>query len=246
MISYIIDENGNKTHAVVPINLWETLKTKEYIASMTEKEYPEYHLLSIIDFLENINSNPVDSWKKYYEEYFEYYNKLAVDDFIVLYLFRSTKFLTVFDGEIEHADRMNEDKLFQDYFSVHGMHITQKDGRRIDWNLYTMIREKIGTISEQEFLTLFHSKLKLTENSIEDFKRRYKRLHRSAERDRLFVYDLSVLLMNNFSDIQKKKRVLDELKNDVSQYLAKHLYNGNLSQVYRAKKEAQDKIEYVD
>ncbi|WP_372998984.1 hypothetical protein [Sulfurimonas sp.] len=245
MISYVVDEDGNKTYALVPINVWEKLKTDNYVTSMTEKDYPEYHLLNTINFLGSINRNSVDSWKKFYEGYFEYYNKLDVVDFIILYLFRSDKFLVVFDEEIEHADRMNEYDSFHEHFTIHSMQITKKDGTRIDWKLYTTIREKIGTISEQEFLTLFHSKLKFTDESIENFKHRYKRVHRSAERDRLFVYDLSILLMNNLEDIQKKERVLDELQNDVSQYLANNLYNGNLSQVYRAKKEAQEKIEYV-
>lgn len=241
MISYIVDEDGIKTHAVVPIREWQKIKEENFLSTVDIISYPDKHVEDTIEFLKTLENLSVDEWKKSYEEHYSYYNKLDIVDFMVLYLFRSGKFGTIFGEEIEQNIDAKDTILFDDDMFMSTIRVIKKDGSPLDWGMYSSIRKKIGVSSEQEFLSYFHSKMKFDNDSIEYFKNRYKRLHRNAEKDRLFVYDLHVLFSDNWVKISYE----DTFKKpeEIAKYLAKYLYNENISQVYRASKEAQDRID---
>jgi len=208
--------------------------------------YPHYHIANTVEFLKKINTLKGNDWKKKYEDFFDYYNKFDIVDFMVLYLFRSIQFSTIFEEEVDaNAESIDASNLLYEHFSFYRMQLLKKDGLAIDWNTYVSVREKIGTSSEQEFLAYFHTKLKFDNQSIKLFKNTYKRLHRNAERDRLFIYDMIFLLASGYIKIGKEKNFLVDISKSIpgmAKYLANHLYNGNVSQVYRAAKEAEERI----
>lgn len=242
MISYLVDEDGNRSHAVVPIHEWKNMQRKDYLSTLDFMTFPEKHVINILNFLETLENYSIDDWKKSYDSYFDYYNKLDMIDFMVLYLFRSGTLGTLFDEETEKNMGENDTSLFDDTDRMHmtRIQLLKKDGSMFDWGAYTSVRKKIGISSEQEFLTYFHETLKFTDTSIEYFKTKYKRLHRNSEKDRLFIYDLNVLYADSF--VKPEKDFFIEPQS-VAKYLAKHLYNGNISQVYRATKEANERVQ---
>ena len=241
MVSYIVDESGNKTHAVVPIREWEKIKEDIYFNEDKNSSYPEEHISKIINFLKDNNNQSIQSWKAHYEEYYNYYNKLDFVDFMVLYLYRSGFFGVTFSDEIYENIDMNKSDLFLTHIEVSNINYVTKNDDAIDWKVYKDIRDNIAVTTEQEFLMYFHSKVKFTSESIEYFKQRYKRVHKNAERDRLFVYDIYILFGSGFVNTPKKL-IFKDIEKSQAQYIAKHLYKDNISQVYRAGKEAQERI----
>ena len=251
MISYLVDADGNRTHAVVPIHEWENMEGKDSLSMLDFMTYPQQHVMNTISFLKTLENSSVDDWKKAYDNYFDYYNKLDMIDFMVLYLFRSGILGTQFDEDTENNMQADDTSLFDaTSISRHQIEVVKKDGSPFDWGAYKSIRRKIGISSEQEFLIYFHETLKFKETSIENFKGRYTRLHRNSEKDRLFIYDLNVLYGQHLVSIEGHygKSLVTQLEHsfiepfDIGKYLAKYLYNGNVSQVYRATKEAHERV----
>ncbi len=242
MLSYIIDEKGNKTHVVIPIEEWKRIKEMESLSSINVDSFPEQHISNLIDFLKKIDNLPVEAWKKAYEEHYSYYEKLDVVDLMILYLFRSGELGTIFDDELDHDIPEEDTSVITGGFSARRVDIVKKDGSALDWKTYSLLREKIGISSEQEFLVHFHSHVKFADKYISLFKEKYSRLHRNAERDRLFVYDLNYLYADNI--VVKAQEFYP--KSSTAKYIAEHLYNSNLSQVYRATKEATERISFFE
>jgi len=241
MISYIVDENGNKTHAIVPIKQWTEIEAEMLLNQDKGSSYPEEHISNTIHFLKENRNIDVTLWKKKYELYFNYYNKLDLVDFMVLYLYRSGFFGIVFDDEAYEKVDMNTSNLFLEHLSLSNIKYVTKEDKSLTWQIYKEVRDKIDSTTEQEFLLYFHSRLKFTNSSVDYFKEQYKRVHRNAERDRLFVYDLYILFGNKHVHVPKKY-LFNELEKTPAQYIAKYLYKENISQVYRAGKEAAERV----
>jgi len=86
MISYIVDEDGNKTHVIIPIEAWEQVQNvdnKEKNSQIMEVPPIEdlcvdKHLKNLVPLVEGMELLSVEDWQKEYKEFFKYMEGLEI------------------------------------------------------------------------------------------------------------------------------------------------------------------------
>lgn len=233
MVSYLTDEYGNKTHAVVPIEEWLKIcdqKNKGLVISnydQVQSSYPIIHLRKILPLVMGMDNTPVDKWKEQYNDYFGYMNNLKAKDIALLYLIRSSDFRAF----IRKSDKqMIPGGLNAIYFiySKDKKPLTSEEVKKLNDNLYSM--------DEQSFIRFFHENYRFRDPI-------KKKIRISAEIDRLFIYDVMEtypLYMDAYYKINKDEALSK---------LMKYVYSDSSAaktQVQRALREADERINEID
>lgn len=247
-ISYITDNDGNKTHTVIPWTVWENMKEilidskikygTENDANMTEEYQPFYliqHYSDINFLLGKLNQYSNNNWKSLYENYFKYYDVLSQYDIQLLYFFRKGILLNP-----KNPKNLKEHLEF--LFNNYGF--TTLNDEKVDIENFEKLHVNSYMLNEISFLQYFNLNFKVREYDYKNV-----RLKRKSERDRLFIFDciqfceLSDYLADIMKEIKHMDVVIEKRRNQIVNQLANYFYNGNKSQVYRAKQEAISKIE---
>jgi len=233
MISYIIDENGIKTHAVVPMESWlcitmlaeeDIKKNKDKISFpiVIQNDYPMKHLQKLVPLVEAMDYDSVDKWKKEYKTFFRYMEGLKFKDVSLLYFIRSEDFRR----SLSHYEDDGQRDTFSFYYSIvsrNSGNLTLKEAKELHDALYTL--------DDEEFLNFFNKNYK---HNVEE-----KKIRIEAEINRLFVYDVMEMFpkhMDIYYDIGIK---------EAQSKLMKYLYSdkkGAKTQVQRALREASDRM----
>lgn len=223
MISYIIDENGKKTHVIIPIEMWDN--NKEEIKGNTQIEMPviedmcpNKHLYNLIPLLEGMELDSIEEWQKKYHKFFKYMQGLKYKDIYLFYLIRSEEFLY----NLRHCE--NEDAL--DLFKVY-YRISKISGDDINIADIKDLNSAVYSLSDNEFLKYFNAKYKV---DIED-----KKIRIDAEINRLFIFDV----IERFPKCMEVE--YDITPKEAQKKLMKFLYKnstGAKTQVQRALKQA--------
>lgn len=249
-VNYIIDGNANKTHVVIPMDLWG--KIKHHVDLEEDGQivsWPKKHMYNLMNFVKETNDLPVDKWKQAYEKFYNYYETLKLEDILALYLFRSNIW-----SEPQKEDLSATVTYWKTFHTYEVSSLLEKTGKVITVKTLRKIRNQISELDEQDFIKLYNKELYLHEDFITEYKSKYQRLRRSTERDRLFIYDLGEAFALSNGELNKEYRDLftqdddlipGDLKGKVYEYIANRLYNGNISQVYRAAKEASDRMKEI-
>ncbi|TKI70897.1 hypothetical protein FCU45_00460 [Sulfurimonas crateris] len=248
MVSFLMDENGKKTHAVIPIEEWE--KIELYIQQDEQSEislYPSFHIKNVLSFIKEHNDLSLSEWQTVYENFYSYYKKLDIKDVMALQLFRA--------GILGRAYIENNIVVYEELFKPRPIKfLIEKDGSPIKEKSLKILREAVANCSEYNFLDIFNKTVSFDPDLISDYRSEYKRLRRDAERDRMFIYDLDVLysiqMFNSDKEFQQiftndENISIGEFRGLINKYIAEHLYNGNVSQVYRAAKEGAERVQNI-
>lgn len=256
-IGYITDKNGDRTHAVIPIQEWDRIREMAYSSQHRRFEaYPVQHLKNVLEFIIKTRDLNVNDWRQKYEEFYSYYNELSVEDIMVLYIFRSggfsiesNDFIMQFFNEDNEQDEAEFEAMVWD--ASGSMGIRTVNGQEVTPTPFLLIGSSIANTSEEEFIKKFYTQLSIDFGTIDYFKHVHKRIRKEAERDRLFIYDLTVLFADDkcgladeyaFLFTDESKPSSKDIKAAVVKYIASRLYNDNPSQVYRAAKEAVERV----
>jgi len=254
-INYMIDEDGKKTHAVVPLHIWNKIKLDAY-ASMKSwnGSYPCTQVRKVLEFIKENQDLSSEQWQTAYEEFYAYYEKLDIEDILALYLFRSSLLACSFEDDIDEfaGEKPEGDSLYEDHFVLSRFNILTKDGGKLPRATYNLVRERISWLTDEEFLSMFKKYLSFDKESIKEYREQHKRIRKSAERDRMFIYDVHHLFGGNICDELNNEfdmlfgngdRNQKDIIKEINIFLAKQLYNGNLSQVYRTAGEASQRVQ---
>lgn len=248
-LKFIIDKDDNKTDVLIPINEWATIKeiiishTKDELSKIDKEKklifnknmiFPSSYL-DILHLLAKLSDHSEKHWLEIYNNYFKYFESLNKEDIQFLYFLRKNLFIRLDDPE---EIQLHIDMLLEKY------QLTNFVGQNITINQYQDLINKCTDLNEISFLQYFSTNYKIILQKSDS-----SRIKRKAERDRLFIYDIFLLLdfvsefiKNNFDE----KEIYDYSnmnKKDIIEDLSQILYNGNKSQIYRAKQEAQIKID---
>jgi len=233
MVSYIIDENGNKTHVVVPMEKWlyysnlaeediDKYKNTEVFPIIIKDDYPMKHLEKMVPLVEAMDYDSVDKWKKEYKSFFRYMEGLKHKDIDMLYLIRSDEFRNML-SKYEDAEKRNTFSFYYSIVSRNSGNLTLKEAKELNDSLYRL--------NDEEFLNFFNKNYKHT---TED-----KKIRIEAEINRLFIYDL-MEIYPKYMELE-----YDITKKEAQAKLMKFLYEGRKgakTQVQRALKEANIRI----
>ena len=245
---YISDNEGNPSHIIIPLNDWDKFKEayvihntpeldqeEERFSSLDEPGYLIEHYYDLNDLLGNYSKYSKDTWLKIYESYFRYYDALTQYDIQLLYFFRKK---TLFMIDEEQPINKHFEMLFEKYG------VSTYRNEMIDIEQFTLLLENAQYLNEISFLQYFNMNFKMKPIDFGN-----KRLKRKSERDRLFIYDaISFLELTHKLTLKSKHKlkydsIVQLRKDEIIMQLANIFYNGNKSQVYRAKQEAQSKID---
>jgi len=269
MIKYLYDDNGNTTDAIIPIADWNTIYAdKSYNLTSTKYIGEEpinkesiffQHYIEILDLvdkhivIDNITKNELYSienkcqmlnindkyellsneiWlKQYYKKYFKYYEILNEDDISLLYFFRTNIFKNF---DINDNIEVHIDKLYSNYKLTNYL-----NAGKISIQEYNILVSKFNQLTEFSFLQFFRINFKINL----PYKKNI-RLNRDSECNRLFIYDLLTInkSYSNYDELKKYNNIIAK-KSNLIEFLFNFIYNGNKTQVYRAYKEAKEKIQ---
>jgi len=238
-VQYLINNSGKKTHAVVPIELWETILDKlnnKVEPNLTDIVYDNhaniifdsYHLFS--SMLQNIS---VEKWQKDFNSLNSYINFFNANEIGLLYLLRNDEF----KFSLNHTDiEVSIENLSVNY-KIRKLDNTPLESQDINV-LQTIFKNYSQEILIKEFNKLFKIGDKVN-----------IKFRKDAEIKRLFIYDVLKIIPNyltqlakHFNDSEKAKNEINDLT-DAEIHLAHYLYNSkNLTQVQRALKEADERI----
>lgn len=247
MVNYIVDEDGIKTHAVIPIDEWEKMQI-----NIPEKSTSFFNsqLATVTAFIKDNNHLNINEWKEAYEKHFSYYKKLEFEDFLALHLLR-TSYIT--DARVQDNIVLVPEGFG---FSMRPVKwLLEKDGTVIKEKSLKLLKDAKKSGSEKNFLEVFHQVVYFDPDLIADYRSDYQRLRRDAERDRLFIYDLdsryAVGAKGNDKEFEKiftndDDIIIGDLRRLIRKYLAKRLYNGNLSRISRAASEGEERINSIN
>lgn len=223
MISYIVDENGNKTHVVIPIEEWDTIGVKQNNNHTTMMpvffdDCPNKQLYKMLPLIESMELDSIKDWKKQYKIFYKYMERLKSHDIEILYLIRSNEFIY----NISHCD--NEDILdriilYYGISKVLDSALTIDDCKEISRAVFTM--------DDETFLKFFNGKYKINAKD--------RKIRIDAEINRLFIYDL----MERFPRCMELE--YDITAKEAQEKLMKYLYEnkkGAKTQVQRALRQA--------
>lgn len=243
MISFLVDENGNKTHAVIPID--EYMKMKAFTAdekligffgNMTQavmgKALPStmYDLTMILSD-HDFESSIEDMIKSHYK----YLETLSSKDFGLLYLMRSSDFnmFMMVDASID-TDASNR---VLDFFE-NDLKILPKRKEHLTFDDFEQLQQIFAlSLTPQEVVQKFNQYFKI---GVDNYSRK---IRRDAELKRLFFYDFSnlfpVLYPSEVGQIGDIKATLENL--------ALELYPNNskesaITQMNKAIRDAKDRI----
>lgn len=248
-ILYITDNSENRTAIVIPIKEWEELQAnyislskRELLDDKTSLDWLNnlpmsclvqlVHVNEVIQLLSKMELYTKEQWLEIYSKYYIYYDSLNKKEIQLLYFFRKYLYMPEDEEEIEkHLNFLKDEYRLSSY-----------TGNELSLSDYKKLIDKFTKVNEISFLQYFliNYKIQLTTSDT-------TRLKRKAERDRLFIYDVlnflddSIETINNVIDNDSielgRKRILNNIANV--------LYNGNKSQVYRAKQEALNKLDIL-
>ena len=224
MISYIVDEDGNRTHAVVPINEWNNIVNEKNIIKPIIKTMPvledlcsKKHLENILPLVKDMDILSEEEWDKEYKQFFKYMETLKYKDIYLLYLIRSDEFIY----NINHCDSEDDLDRFNMYYGI-----SRLSGVDLVISDYKELSKAVYTLGDSEFLKYFNSNYKF--KNISD-----KKIRLDAEINRLFIFDL----MERFPKCMEVE--YDIRPKEAQKKLMKFLYNnqsGAKTQVQRALK----------
>ncbi|WP_152183158.1 hypothetical protein [Sulfurimonas indica] len=231
MINYIVDEYGNKTHAIVPIDEWLKIMHEQKISGLSvhnydlsQSSYHIVHLRKILHLLTAMEKIPVEEWQEQFKKYFSYYHYLKSADIGLLYLLRNKDFIHLLSN---YSDE-NAQELYSTYF------ISSKKKKPLSEIEFKTLHDKIFILDEAPFLLYFHDNYKYVFEV-------QKKIRYNAEAKRLFVYDIMEVFpiyMTSYYNITK-----EDAQNKLMQYLYNNK-NGAKTQLQRALREADDRINH--
>jgi hypothetical protein len=225
--SYIVDKDGNNTHAVVPIEAWlvindlveacsESIPKNIEIPIIVDTNYRRSQLLKLLPLVESMDYDSVEDWQKKYQEFFKYMDGLKYTEVEMLYRIRDNFF-------IEFLDKYKDEEA------------------RNSFSHYYSIVSRDGTFSLEEAKELRRSVVLSDEEFIKFFKKKYihdvedKKIRIEAERNRLFIFDLMELYP------EQMELDYDITRKEAQSKLMKFIFNGSKgakTQVQRALKQA--------
>lgn len=234
MINYIIDENGNKTHVVVPIDKWNELSIdmdinqKETTKLLNETIGTKgngipvlYHAISLLSLIES------PTFSSALKEILWYINNASASEIGFMYLLRTPEFIEFINKN--SFDNNSIQQLTKDFY------ITDLQGEPLSTEkleiFYSII---INSATPDQMLK------HLKTICIIGIKNNKKRIRRDADMKRLFIFDV----VENFTT------VMPELIKDMDSFkrsLALALYPENtedsaMAQFNKAHREAKDRI----
>ncbi len=244
MVSYIVDEYGNETHAVVPIDEWENIQSilsPENISMGTiECTKKAMHGRAIPSVVFDINTimNKIDTEKNINEIiniHYKYLELFDSKDIGLLYLIRTVGFNMYMLLDVPLNNNTNEllDQFYE-LFQIKNLH-----NEKLKYEEFKSLQKIfLLTATPKELVNTFKKYFQL---GVSGFS---KRIRKDAEIKRLFFYDFSVLYPLVFPD---KITELGELK-EKTEDLAEIIYSKNtkssaIAQMYKAIRDSKERIE---
>lgn len=245
MIKYLIDDDGNTTHAVVPIDEWDNIidELNDFRNEEKDKDYIKPEVTSSLGqmaMLHQIYSKypNFDAMRDILDDEYKYFSSFSSNDIGLLYLVRSPEFCNFLN--MHNKVELDEiSKKYSDFF------IYKKDGSQITADdvrdfLHTMMAATQFDHLIRWFNARFQFGEKISKNKI----------RRDADFRRLFIYDCMVLFSKAYD--KKIRNPLSEAPgtegliagNNMKIFLSQLLFKTESTlQVHRLLKEAKERIE---
>ncbi len=234
MISYLVDEYGKRTHAVIPIDEWEAI----------QKLNPENQLAIDLDdivpfmgetivLLSSLNS--ADTFQNDLQNRFAYFQSLSANDIALLYLIRSPQF----EQQVKHHSYSQgiAELLFNDF------KITGVNGEKLSKDAFQDLKKiYMDSFSNMEFLQKFMQKFSFGKVDNK------KRIRRDAELKRIVTYDLSLYISRLMKSNPTKLTQGDDFKTFLERLVSVMYPNSTpksaMAQMNKALDEAKKRIHH--
>lgn len=213
-VSYIVDEFGKKTHAIIPMDEW-----RKYLASKKDDNNSKN---SMIDVVEEIYSGVIpavleglglmssiedENFLDKLRATYQFVEVASCSDIALLYLIRNIEFNNLILHDDISGDALVE-YVYKEYY------ITDLQGQKLSLKQIDEMREI--------FLSNFHTK-----SLLKEFNKHYKlgdgtfkkRIRRDAEIKRLFLFDILTNLVRIMPDFSEDKDRVDELTTSIAKAL---------------------------
>ena len=242
MVSYIVDESGNKTHAVVPIDEWHKIDLQKvdglpYQKSDIEDIVSGSVVRSVLFDITMIMSHSEKDKKLAYvvNTHYKYLDEFDSKDIGLLYLFRETRFNMIMAGEISRSNEADEiiEKFCEMYTikTLYNKNLTIEDFQKVQ-------KIFLNTVSPKDAIKKFKLYFKI---GVDGFS---KRLRKDAEIKRLFFYDLSnyftLVFPNDIKEIGELKKMMENMAESIYE---KNSKESAITQMNKAIREANQRIE---
>ena len=235
MVSFIVDENNKKTHAVIPIKEWNEIVdgihdkgVKAIIDGTIGMINGDNKTIipALISSLHILNMFESPTFLNALKEMYWYVSSASPSEIGLMYLLRTDEFATYIHSQLdeENIKRIHEDFYITD---LQGTLLSLKKAKR----LQSMI---LNNTAMDGILKEFRISF------IIGVKNNQKRVRRGADIKRFFIFDALEYFPKAFPDLVLD---IDVYKND----LATHLYPDNtkesaMAQLNKAYREAKDRI----
>lgn len=241
MVSYIVDENGDKTHAVIPINEWVRIKSMSvedellgYVKNMSDSVKGKF-LPSIIFDMSMLFSNldVETNIEEIMNSHYKYFELVSSKDIGLLYLMRTAdlNMFMLLDFQEENIEKGLEefDKLFS-IKNLQGKKLTIEEFKKLQ-HIFLFISTPL------EVLNKFNQSFQIGTTGFS------KRVRKDAEIRRLFFYDFSTLYPALFPEKLGEYGGMKEIMENLAEAIySQNVKESAITQMYKAIRDAKERI----
>jgi len=234
MINYIVDEHGNKTHAIVPIDTWNNIKNgvdensvKAIIDGAMDLSVGTIpvlmHSMGAFSFMDSPTFSSV------LKDMFWYINSASPSEIGLMYLLRTAEFSEyIMNSDL---DEKNIERLSSEFY------ISDLQGYPLSLEKAQNLRSVImGSINPESLLKEFRK------HFIIGSKNNKKRIRRDAEMKRLFIFDALDFFPRVMPELMIDESI-EGFKDDLSTILyPENTRESAIAQLNKAYREAKDRI----
>lgn len=205
-VSYIVDELGKKTHAIVPIDEWRKINSSkknkaEESSPMEDAIVAMYSgiIPAVLEGLGAMASLENDNFIDVLHNAYQYVETASPSDIALLYLIRNKEFNNVILYEDVSGDAL-VDYIYKEF------HITDLNGHKLSLKQIDEMREVLlSNFKTKPLLKEFNQHYKLGDGKFK------KRIRRDAEIKRLFIFDVFSYLAKISPELVEDKGGVGEI-----------------------------------